>query len=198
MSPPETFCFALVVARQVRTDGLPVHAAVGRFKQTLARVVKRVGIVRREHDGRGPLEAVFQVGRAVSVGEFGLLGDRLHLADVPVVARDVALIVGGINDVRVARIGRNVACLAAAHVVPIAAVNRAVVAAAGDRDGAAVLLRPVDAVGRRRVGDDVVELRGRLVVLHASSSCRHRASPSRRRRWRRSCGAYSCGSIQSP
>ena len=48
----------LVVAREVWADGGPTHPAVGAFKQNLCRVIEHVGIVWREQDGRGPLEAV--------------------------------------------------------------------------------------------------------------------------------------------
>ena len=66
MSPPETFCLLFVVASQVGADRLPVHAAVGGLKQALPGVVERVGIVRRDHDRRRPLEAVLQVRGATA------------------------------------------------------------------------------------------------------------------------------------
>ena len=156
---------ALVVASEVGADGRPVHAAVGGFEEALAAVVERVGIVRREHERGGPLEAMFHAECAVSVRKFGLLGDRLDLADVAIVAGDVALIVGGVDDVGIGGIGSDVAGFAAADVIPIGAVDGAVVAAAGDGHGAGVLLRAVDAVGHGGVGDHVIELRGGLIVL---------------------------------
>ena len=42
------------------------------------------------------------------------------------------------------------------------------------RDGAVVLLRAVDVVRSAVVGDHVIELRGRLIVLAASRFCRRR------------------------
>src|SRR5579859_1190011 len=118
-----------------------MHSAVGGLKQALAAVIKRVGIMRRNQDRRSPLKAMLQVGRSVRVGKLRLLGDRLYLPNVPVVARDVSLIVRGINNIRVARIRRDIPSLAAADVVPVAAVDRSIVAAACDRDSARVLLR---------------------------------------------------------
>ena len=48
--------------------------------------------------------------------------------------------------------------------MPIAESDLAVNTAAGDAGGAALLLAAIDPVGKTIVGDDVVELRGRLVV----------------------------------
>src|SRR6266446_4011683 len=154
-----------VVAREVWTDRLPVHATVRSFEKTLACMVERAGVVRRKQHGCGPLETMLQETRAVSVGEFRLLGDRLHLSDMPVVARNVALVVGGINNVWIGRVRRDVAGFASAHVIPIGAVDDAVITAAGDGDRASVLLRAVNAIGRSGVGDDVVELRGWLILF---------------------------------
>ena len=66
------FLFLLVVARQIRADRLPVHAAVGRLKQPLAAVIQRVRIVRRKQDRRGPLKTMLQVRRPVRVGKLRL------------------------------------------------------------------------------------------------------------------------------
>src|SRR3954452_4029648 len=71
---------ALVVAREVRTDGIPMHSAVRGFEETLATVIERVGIVRRNHDRSGPLEAMLEVGCATAIAEFGLLGDAFGLS----------------------------------------------------------------------------------------------------------------------
>ena len=56
---------------------------------------------------------------------FGRFGNGLHLPDVFVEARNVSLIVGGIDDVRVGRIRCDVAGLSTAHVIPVGAVDRA-------------------------------------------------------------------------
>jgi len=61
-------------------------------------------------------------------------------------------------------IGRDVAVFFDADGGPIAKGDFAEVAAAGGADGAAFLLASVDPVGKLVVGDDVIELRGGLVV----------------------------------
>ena len=102
---------------------------------------------------------------AVRVGKFGLLGDRFHLPGMPVVARDVALVVGGVNDVGIGRVRGDVAGLAASDVIPVLPIDRALIATAGDGDCPGILLRAIHAVGYGRVGNDVVELRRGLVVF---------------------------------
>jgi hypothetical protein len=62
------------------------------------------------------------------------------------------------------RIGRDVAIFFYADGGPIAKRDFAEVAAAGGADRAALLLAAIDPVGKLVVGDDVIELRGRLVV----------------------------------
>jgi len=56
-------------------------------------------------------------------------------------------------------------CSAAAHGVPVRAVNEAVIAARQDADGGVVLLRAVNTIGKIVVGGDVIELPGVLVHL---------------------------------
>ncbi len=72
--------------------------------------------------------------------------------------------VAAVDDVGIERIGRDVVVLFGADGVPIAEGDGAIVAAAGDGDGAALLLSAVDPIGRLVIGDDVIELRGGLVV----------------------------------
>src|SRR3974390_2602504 len=154
-----------VVARQVGTDRFPAHSAVGGFENRFAAVVEGVRIVRRNDDGRGPLKAVRQTGGATRVGQFRRDCDVLHLVRAPVEARDIALIVAGINNVRIGRIGRDVSRFAASDRIPIVASNGSVVAAAGNGHSGVVLLGTIHVVGSPRVGNDVVKLRGRLVIL---------------------------------
>jgi len=70
---PGNILLGLVIARQVRTDCLPMRATVRGLEQAFARVIQRVGIVRRNQNGRGPLETVFQVAGSVSIGKLRLL-----------------------------------------------------------------------------------------------------------------------------
>src|SRR6185295_4354626 len=69
-----------------------------------------------------------------------------------------------VDDVGVARKGNVVVALVAAHRIPVAEGELAVIAAARHRHRAAVLLAAVDPVGETVVGGHVVELPGRLVV----------------------------------
>src|ERR1022692_4552839 len=68
------------------------------------------------------------------------------------------------------RVGRDVVVFLGAHGMPFAEGDLAIVAAAGDGGGSALLLPAVDPVGRLVIGDDVIELRGGLVVPTAPGS----------------------------
>src|SRR4030088_3034958 len=87
-----------------------------------------------------------------------------RLLFVFIVARQVTLVVG-INDVPVPRIGNDETAFAAAGLKPIFASDHARVGPARDADVRAVLLRAVNVIRKRVVDRDVIELRGRLVVL---------------------------------
>ncbi len=69
-----------------------------------------------------------------------------------------------IDNVRIERVGSDIAVLDHAHGMPVAEGDGAVVAAAGDADGTAFLLPGTNPIGERVVGDRVVKLRRRLVV----------------------------------
>src|SRR5205085_3694743 len=86
--------------------------------------------------------------------------DVLRLARRLVEARELA----AVDEVRVRGVGGDVAVLFRADRAPVAERDRAVVAAAGGSDRAALLLAAVDPVGKLIVRRDVVELRRRLVV----------------------------------
>src|SRR5690348_9627968 len=86
------------------------------------------------------------------------------LAGARVPAADAAAEAGAVDDVRIDRVGDVVVAFVAADRVPVAPGDLAVVAAAGDRDGAAVLLAGIDPVGKAVVGGEMIELAGRLVV----------------------------------
>src|SRR5579864_4484280 len=89
----------------------------------------------------------------------------LHLAAVSIEAGEVPVVVAGVNDLRITRVGPVVAGFAAAHGMPLPLADGTLVATAQDRDAAAVLLRGVNPVIEFVVGRHVVELPGRLVVL---------------------------------
>ena len=94
--------------------------------------------------------------------------DLHDLTGPAVVSRELA----AVDDVGVQRVRRNVAVLLDADGMPFAKRDAAVVAAALHARRAALLLPAADAIGKRVVGADVVELRGRLVVPRAPASRR--------------------------
>src|ERR1039457_5424441 len=83
-----------------------------------------------------------------------------RLAGVAIELRTLA----AVNQIGMQRIGRHVAVFFYAHRGPVAKGDFAEVAAAGGADRAAFLLSAIDPVGKLVVGDDVIELRRRLVV----------------------------------
>ena len=147
---------ARALARQVGADGAPGGAAVAGLEDHVGGEVEHVRVGRREDDR---LRAVDPVGVAEH-------RDRRHVLRLvggpPVLGHHVAA--GAVDDVRVERVGCDVAVLDGAHRVPVAEGDRAVVAAAGDAHRAALLLAAADLVGELVARLDVVELRGRLVV----------------------------------
>ena len=137
------------LARQVGADGLPVLAAIGGLEDHLRAEVEHVRIDVAEEQRRGAQIAIV----AARIHVFDFAGDAVELRAL-----------AAVDDVGIERIGRDVAVLVGADGVPVAKGDLAVVAAAGDTGGAALLLSAVDPVGHLVVGDDVIELRGRLVV----------------------------------
>src|SRR5205823_12697402 len=85
------------------------------------------------------------------------------LAGAPVETRDFATPCS-IHDVVIERIGGDIAILNHPHGMPVAKRNLAVFAAAGNADRSAFLLAATNLVGEFIRRDNVVELRGRLVV----------------------------------
>src|SRR5207237_470794 len=155
------FLLGLVVAREVRADRLPVLAAVTSAEDHLRAVIHDLRIEWRSGDRRGPLKAVLHVFAAVARW---ILGPRAHVAGLLrsiVVARDDAQILSGIDDVRIARVGVDVAGLAAADVVPVGEVDGARQAVARPLRSAQVLHRAGDVVGTPAVDRHVIELRNR-------------------------------------
>src|SRR5260221_4699180 len=86
------------------------------------------------------------------------------LAGATVVAGQIARVAAGVDDVGVVGPHGDVPTFAAADLLVVHARDRREARAAGHADGGVVLLRAVDAVWHLIVSDDVVELRGRLIV----------------------------------
>ena len=79
--------------------------------------------------------------------------DVLRLPGAFIEARQAAVGIADVKDVLVLGIDGDVAALAAAHGIPIAGVDLAVIGAAGNGGGAAILLGAVDVVRELVVGD---------------------------------------------
>src|SRR3954470_5681854 len=108
---------------------------------------------------------MFEYRRADCVRKAREDGDLLRLAGVLVVTVDLTLILGAVADERIGGPGSDVSGFAASCGIPIGLLDGAIIAAAGDGDGAVVLLRAEEVVRISIVGDHVVELRRRLIVL---------------------------------
>src|SRR5205809_1530068 len=143
-------------AREIGADRLPALAAVQRLEDDVRTQVEHARVDPREHHGHGAHPAI--LSHAHRLG-----GDILHLPGAPVEARDLS----AVYDVGVQRIGSDIAVLLRADGTPLPERDLAVVAAAHDAGGSALLLAAVHAVGELVVGADVVELRRRLVVPRA-------------------------------
>src|SRR5439155_20566726 len=96
---------------------------------------------------------------------FGPFLNALRLIRAAVETRENGSFVVGINDIRVARIGNDVAAFAASNSVPVAAINETAIAARLDADRRVVLLRAINAIEKIVVGGHVIKLRGALIVL---------------------------------
>ena len=94
---------------------------------------------------------------------FRPLLNALRLPGCAVEPRQEWAFVIGVDDIRVARIHRDVTAFAASHRIPIALKNRAVVAPRANADGSVVLLLAIDAVEKIVVGHDMVKLGRRLI-----------------------------------
>src|SRR5262245_15239457 len=103
-------------------------------------------------------------------GTNGIGGDDLGLPRAAIIAEQLAIGSAAVDDVWVGRIGRDIAALARARGVPVTEGDGAVIAAADNKDAAAILLRAVDVVRELVVHSDMVELRRRLVVPAAPAA----------------------------
>src|SRR5262249_20357053 len=151
----------LVVAGEVGTDHVPVLAGVARAEDHLRAVVDDLRVEWRAADRRGPLEAVLHLFAALARRILWPRGDFARLAGAIVVAREDAEVFAGVDDVRIAGIGVDVARLAAADVVPVGEMDAAGEAVARPLRRAEILHRAGDVVRPPHVDRDVVELRNR-------------------------------------
>src|SRR5580692_6582250 len=142
-----------IFARQIRADDLPAVAGVGRLEQNVRAEIERVRRGGRKNQRGGAIEAVFSAAQ-----NYGR--DVLRLAGNHVEARGFA----AVDQIGMQRIGRHVSIFFGADRMPIAKSDFSPVAAAGDSGRATFLLSAVYPVGKWIVGNDVIELRGGLVV----------------------------------
>ena len=153
-----------VVASQVRADGFPGASLVTATQYHLRRGVQHVGIVRRDEQRLGPLQAVLEAGCAIARNIQGI--DR-HVAEIVgavIVAGHLTAVGIRVNDLAILGVGRDEATFAAAHGEPILPADHSLVIATGNGDGGVVLLRAVHAIREAVVHRDMIELRGGLIV----------------------------------
>ena len=78
---------------------------------------------------------------------------------------EVALIVSRVHDIRIGRIRRDISRFPTTHGVPIGEIDRPLITAAGYSYCAVVLLRAIDVIGGSIVGNNMIKLRGWLIIL---------------------------------
>ena len=64
--PAGGLLLALVIAREIRTDGCPARAMVGALKNYFSSGVEHIGIVRRKQNRFGPLKTMLEFAGAAS------------------------------------------------------------------------------------------------------------------------------------
>src|SRR5439155_10554154 len=147
---------ARILARRIGTDDLPTIAAISGFEQHVGREIQDVGVDRREHQWRGAVETILPGTQYDRRNVLSLAGDAVEFRRLATV-----------DEIWVQWIGRNIAIFLDAHRIPIPKRDFTKIASAGGADTTAFLLPAVHPVGELIVGDDVIELRGWLVVPRA-------------------------------
>ena len=150
--------------RKIRTNRLPMQAAVGGLHHILCPQIKRGGIGRRKRQRRGPGPAILALMRRRVPRHRGPRADVLAEFCPLVEARHGPVTPAQINYVRIFRIDNHVTAFARARGSPIARRDLTVAGAARDRNRVAILLRAIHRVRKLVVGGHVIELRRRLVV----------------------------------
>ncbi len=126
-------------------------------------MVQHVGVVRRDQQGRGPLEPVLPLRRRVTVGAVGPRTDEPEGVGLVVHPAQEPRVVPAVGDVGIVGPGLDVARLTG-HVVPLPAVD-STGPAAGPAHPGIVLLGAAHAVREVVRGLDVIELRRRHVLV---------------------------------
>src|SRR5882724_2798188 len=126
--------------------------AIGSSEKKICGVVKRVFIYRRKNKWLRTFGAEFP----------SVLHDRRNLLNLPgdpVISRHIRA-AGTVNNVWIHGIGNGISVLDCPNGMPIAESNFAVVAAAGNAYGAAILLAAANAIGKSVIRNHVINLRG--------------------------------------
>src|SRR5205814_10607253 len=124
--------FRFVVAREIAADLRPAVSVIGGFENALARCVNYIGVMRRKHERRDPLETMGDICRAMAgiVERNGT--DILHFLFIFIITDPSGAFVIRVNDVPIAGIGHYEAGFAAACFEPILPSDPAPIRAAGD------------------------------------------------------------------
>src|SRR5262249_31939087 len=145
-----------IVPCQIAADSLPCLTAVGGLPHMLRRGVEDCWIDGRENDRVGPLPPLLERARGLA-GEEARIGAYFPQLTGPAIEprQECAVVRAGVEDVRILRVWRNIARLAASdhvrsHEAPASAAEAASatqVRAAVDAHGRVVLLRAAHVVG---------------------------------------------------
>ena len=164
-----------IMRGQIRADLFPALTFIAALPDMLRGDIERAGIMRIEQDREGPLEALGNVAGRRAHGVVRPNGDGAALSGAMVVTGEQAAIAAGKIDIGIARIGRDIAALAATHGDTIEAAQHILVAPAARRhaDGRIVLLATAGII--RFVGGQAepVNLRRREILLCPTGAAIH-------------------------
>ncbi len=134
---------AVGVGGEILAQALPGVAAVGRFEQVIAAVIDGLGIVRRNHHRRVPLEAVAR--RLIVIFQ---RPDGFRFAGAQIAARKIAVLRFGVNDIGVGRIDAIVESVAALHRDPVFIADAVLLRGrTGAAPGVIILQAAADVIG---------------------------------------------------
>ena len=151
-----------IVIGEVRRDRGPALSSVRRLVHDVRSGVHDVRVVRRDDDRERPLEAILQVHRRVA---HRIVRPRIHVHADPgpqIFPREQVAVAAGVHDVRIVAARGDPTRLAAAGLEPLGYVE---VSSARAAERGIILLRAADVIRKMVRRDDVVELRGREVLV---------------------------------
>ncbi len=154
-----------VIAREVRADGLPTHAAVRRLEYHIPGVIYRIPVKRVRQDWGIPVETVFLVFRGSPQGKLRVFLDLLAFPRGLHPFFDNPLVASSIDHIGVIGVKSEICAFTACHRIPVLPVDTLVAGTADDGNGRVVLLPPIDIIREPVVRNDPVKLGRRLVFL---------------------------------